>query len=190
MTGLAVGTAGEQPSVRNWCWLINPDRYDRRGLADHDRAMVGELGADLLRSRDCDEVVSERTVGRLLRPVKEACEALRWQSSTLEESRRSSTQAMGLILARSGELGTAYWQWSPTEWIELIGTSVERFLMPWPACLRRTTRPYVLAYGYLLGCFSDLHRIGRFHRNVLAWRAFGREPVDDAIDQVKKVQDR
>ncbi|TMR88137.1 hypothetical protein [Nonomuraea basaltis] len=113
MTGLAVGTAGEQPSVRNWCWPIDPDRYDRRRLADHDRAVVGELGADLLRSRDCDAVVSERTVGRLLRPLKEARDALRWQPSTLEEYRRSSTQAMGLILARSGELGTAYWQWSP-----------------------------------------------------------------------------
>ena len=46
---------------------------------------------------------------------------------------------------------------------------------------------YVLAFACLLGGFTSLHRIGRFHRPALAWRLFGRDIADDAAGQVSKV---
>ncbi|MEU7989450.1 hypothetical protein AB0B56_31750 [Streptosporangium canum] len=94
---------------------------------------------------------------------------------------------MGLVLARSGQLGQTYWQWTAAEWIDLIGTTSQEFLRPWPGWLDSGVRPYVLTYAYLLGGFAELHEVGRFHRPALAWRAFGREAVDDAVCQVTKV---
>jgi hypothetical protein len=45
-------------------------------------------------------------------------------------------------------------------------------------------RPYLLAYAYLIGEFTAFDTVGRFHRQSLAWRAFGRDLVDDAARQI------
>ena len=50
-----------------------------------------------------------------------------------------------------------------------------------------SARPYLLAYAYLLGGFTAFDRVGRFHRRSLAWRVFGKDPVDDAIGQIREV---
>jgi hypothetical protein len=44
--------------------------------------------------------------------------------------------------------------------------------------------PDVAAFAYLLGNFTDFHRIGHFNRRSLAWRVFGKAVVEDAVDQV------
>jgi hypothetical protein len=48
-------------------------------------------------------------------------------------------------------------------------------------------RPYVLAFAYLVGGFTSLHQVGRFHRSAFAWRVFGRGSVEDAVGQVSEV---
>ena len=50
-----------------------------------------------------------------------------------------------------------------------------------------SARPYLLVYAYLLGGFTAFDRVGRFHRQSLAWRVFGKDPVDDAIGQIRDV---
>ena len=50
-----------------------------------------------------------------------------------------------------------------------------------------SARPYLLAYAYVLGGFTAFDRVGRFHRQSLASRVFGKDPVDDAIAQVRGV---
>ena len=47
--------------------------------------------------------------------------------------------------------------------------------------------PAILAYAYLLTGFTAFDRIGRFQRPSLARRVFGRQPVDDAVRQVREV---
>ena len=45
----------------------------------------------------------------------------------LRHHERAAAAAIGLVLVHSGQLGTAWWQWTDAEWISLIGTSSEEF---------------------------------------------------------------
>jgi integrase len=169
-------------------WPISVAGFDRRELSLLERRCLTELGADLLRRHGHrDDARLWKPIGRLLRPLEAAYAALRWQPPDLRHQRRFAIDAMGLVLMRSGQLGTAYWQWRTEDWTSLIGTSAAEFLQPWDGWLDSGVRPYVLAYGYLLAGFTGLHRIGRFLRPALAWRVFGREPVDAAVEQVQKI---
>jgi integrase len=181
----ALTAAGQSPS---WTWPVEVDCYDRRELSGLEGANLSELGMDLLRRhgyRDDPEVW--RPIGRLLRPLEDTHAALRWQPAHTRHNRRFAVDAMGLVLLRSGELGKTFWQWSPAEWAELIGSSTQEFCRAWPGWLNQGVRPYVLAYGYLLAGFTDLQLVGRFHRPTLAWRAFGRAPVEAAVGEVGQV---
>jgi hypothetical protein len=52
---------------------------------------------------------------------------------------------------------------------------------------RGSVRQYVIAHAYLLGEVTDLQAIGAFQRLPLAWRIFGKEPVNAAVDRVFRV---
>jgi len=101
-------------------------------------------------------------------PLDEALASLRWQPSGLRHHERGAAAAVGLVLARSGQLGTAWWQWADAEWASLIGTSSQEFRQAWPWPVEAGVRPYVLFLAYLAGGFSSLHQVGRFHRPALA----------------------
>ncbi|MEY9932447.1 integrase [Catenulispora sp. GP43] len=168
--------------------LLDAADFDRRELSRRERHCLVELGADLLRRQNYrDDQRLWRPIGRLLQPLEAARASLRWQPPDLRHQRRFAIDAIGLVLMRSGQLGTAFWQWTAEDWTALIGAGAEEFGRPWEGWLDKGTRPYVLAYGYLLAGFTELHSIGRFHRPALAWRVFGREPVDAAVDQVQQV---
>ncbi len=186
MTALAPAAADDDAG--SWRWPGDAGHYDRREMAAAERAVLRELGMDLLRRHGHrDDPQLWRPVRRLVRPLDDARSALRWQPSTLRQHERAALDAVGLVLARSGELGTGFWQWTDADWAGLIGTSSTEFVRPWPVSLDNGVRPYVLAFACLLGGFTSLHRIGRFHRPALAWRLFGRDIADDAAGQVSKV---
>lgn len=186
MTALA--PAGACDGSGPWHWPGSAGQHDRREMTAAERDALRELGADLLRRHGHrDDARLWRPVRRLLLPLDEARASLRWQPSGLRHHERGATGAVGLVLARSGQLGTAWQQWTDPEWAGLIGTSSQEFRRAWPWTIEAGIRPYVLFLAYVAGGFSSLHEIGRFHRPALAWRAFGRDAVDDAAGQVSKV---
>ena len=70
----------------------------------------------------------------------------------------------------------------------LIGTNIPEFERPWPGgWLASTSRPYVAAFAYLLGDFTDFHLLGKFSRLALSRRVFGEEAVDVAVGRVRQV---
>ncbi|MGW3951865.1 Tn3 family transposase [Streptomyces sp. NPDC004752] len=127
----------------------------------------------------CTYASEWHTIGRLLRPLDDARAAMRCPDTP--HHRRAITDTIGLILLRAAELETAYWAWTPQEWLRLIGTTVDEFEKPWPGWIDVTVRPYLVADGYLLCGFTDFDRVGPFNRLALTWRVFGREPVDHSI---------
>ena len=181
MTALAPAEAGD--GAGSW-----PGDAGRREMTGAERDALRELGASVLRRHGYrDDALLWQPVRRLLQPLDHARASLRWQPSALRQHERAATDAAGLVLARSGQLGTAWWQWTDAEWAGLIGTSSEEFTRAWPWPVENGVRPYLLALAYLAGGFSSLHQVGRFHRPALAWRVFGRDTVDDAVGQVSKV---
>jgi hypothetical protein len=92
------------------------------------------------------------------------------------------------VLTRCADLRRAYWAWSAQDWASLIGTGAGDLRQSWPGQVGSSARPYLLVYAYLLGGFTAFDRVGRFHRRSLAWRVFGKEPVDDAIVSRSKIE--
>ena len=93
---------------RRWEWLFGAAAFDRRELSRRERHCLVELGADLLRRRDYrDDQGIWQPVDRLLRPVEAARAALRWHPADTRHHRRFAIDAIGLVLLRSGQLGTA-----------------------------------------------------------------------------------
>jgi integrase len=186
VTALASAEAGDGDGF--WLWPGDAGRYDRRQMTAAERDALRELGRDVLRRRGYrDDAWLWKPARRLMQPLDDARASLQWQPSALRQHERAATDAVGLVLARSGQLGTAWWQWTDAEWAGLIGTSSAEFRRAWPWPVENGVRPYVLALAYIAGGFSSLHQVGRFHRAALAWRVFGRDMVDDAVGQVSKV---
>ncbi|MGI5290513.1 tyrosine-type recombinase/integrase [Nonomuraea polychroma] len=94
------------------------------------------------------------------------------------------TDAIGLVLHRCRETERSFWSWSSETWFELIAPGAAEFLAAWPGWIDGMVRPYVAAFAYLLGGFTDFHRLGNFNRRGLAWRVFGKDTVEDAVEQV------
>jgi integrase len=185
LAAAAVVTAARAP-VRPW--PVDRDRYDRRPeLTGPERAAIRALGLDVRRARCHDHDAAEwAVIGRLLRPLDDAKDALAWLPAT-RHHRRSANDAIGLILLRCAEREAPFWAWSDTDWLALIGTNSAEFQRPWPGWIDGSVRPYVAAYAYLLCGFTDFHRLGSFNRLALAWRVFGREAVEAATRGVSAV---
>jgi hypothetical protein len=145
------------------------------------------LGLDLLRCGDRDLGSAPwRTIRRLTQPLDDAQSALHWHPDTRHQ-RRFARDAAALVLTRCADLSRPYWAWSAQDWARLIGTGAGELRQSWPGQVGSSARPYLLVYAYLLGGFTAFDRVGRFHRRSLAWRVFGKEPVDDAIGQIRDV---
>jgi hypothetical protein len=52
---------------------------------------------------------------------------------------------------------------------------------------RATRYPYLAAHAYLLGSFTEFHRLGSFQRLTLCWRIFGRDRVTGEIARLRAV---
>lgn len=185
MTG-ASSAAAVGPAA--WPWPVNLERFPRSGqLSVTEVDGLRALGLDLLRRADRDLGSAPwRAVRKLVQPLDDARSALHWHPDTRHQ-RRFARDAAALVLTQCAELGRSYLTWHPQDWADLIGTGAGELRQSWPGQVGSSARPYLLAYAYLLGGFTAFDRVGRFHRQSLAWRVFGKDPVDDAIGQVRDV---
>jgi len=179
--------ASVESSASCWRWPLDLARYNRRPtLSGIERGALQRLGNDLRRRRGHDRQAPEwGTIARLLRPLDDARAALWCPESRYYQ--RAITDAVGLVLMRCAEEGTAYWGWSDQDWARLIGKSVTEFEQPWPGWIDGTVRPYVVSYAFLLAGFTAFHELGNIDKLPLAWRIFGQDTVTQAIQQISEV---
>ena len=171
---------------RAWRWPIDPSHYNRRTeLAALELQALHELGWRVRRRRGYDPDLPQwAVIRRLIRPLDDARAALGWCPDT-QAHRRAVTDAIGLVLRRCLEEETSFWAWSSQTWLQLIGTDHVAFEAACPGdWIDGSVRPYVAAFAYLLGGFTDFEPLGGFNRRSLAWRVFGKDLVEDAVDQV------
>lgn len=180
MSGSLATTVGRPAAT-----LLDVAGFDRSPtLSPQERDALASLGWQLRRRRGHDPTLPQwDAVTRLLRPLDAARVALHHRQDT-PLHRRSAKDAIGLVLSRCVEEGAAYWGWPEETWVRLIGEDQHAFGRPWPGWVDPTVRPYVAAYGYLLCGFDAFHRLGSFSRFALAWRVFGHEAVNLALDRV------
>ena len=188
MTATSSAAVSKTAAPSAWPWPIELDSYPRRGqLSLIELEGLRALGLDLLRSGDRDTgSASWRAIRTLTQPLDDAQSALHWHPDTRHQ-RRFARDAAALVLTRCAELNRSYRAWSAQDWASLIGTGAGELQQSWPGQAGSSARPYLLVYACLLGGFAAFDRVGRFHRRSLAWRVFGKEPVDDAIAQIRDV---
>jgi integrase len=183
MPSAAVNGTAAAPS---WPWPVELDRYRRHGtLTAAELDGLRALGLELLRRSDRD-AVPRRSFRRLVQPLDDVQAVLHWYPDTRHQ-RRFARDAAALVLVRCAELRRSFWAWPAQDWADLIGAGASDLRKCWPGQVGSSARPYLLVYAYLLGGFTAFDRVGRFHRLSLARRVFGREPVDEAVRQVRKV---
>ena len=74
--------------------------------------------------------------------------------------RRAGAHAAASCCSTARTSGRSWWGWAPWEWARLCGTSAREFVTAQPPPTESTVRPFVVALAYLLGGFTDFHRLG------------------------------
>ncbi len=118
-------------------------------------------------------------LARLVEPLDEAVAGLHHGDHV--RFRRAGRQAAAIVLAHCADSGRSWWGWTPWEWARLCGGSAREFLTAQTPPTESTVRPYVVALAYLLGGFTDFHRLGTFNRFHLACLIFGEPAIDESM---------
>jgi integrase len=169
-------------------------RWDRRvALLDSEAAALLTLGPARLRRNGAVGIPRRtalhwRALTRLTEPLDAAVAGLHHGDDV--RFRRAGRQAAAIVLQHCADTGRSCWGWTPWEWARLCGGSAREFLAAQSLPTEPTVRPFVVALAYLLGGFTDFHRLGTFNRLHLACLIFGEPAVDEAMCCAEEVLDR
>lgn len=163
---------------------IDVARYDRAAaLTPDETAALAAAGGEFARWAD-PVWPPGAALRRLITPLSDACGVIELPCPS---ERGRAQQAVGLLLAACASEGRAFWGFEPAVWGRLVGASQRAFFTAHPDVPDPAVRTYLMALGYLLGCATDLSRYGRYERERLARKVFGRSSVDAAVEQVRTV---
>ena len=189
VTEWPAGMGPGQPSGQ----LRRDGRWDRRvALGEGESAALVALGRVGLRRRVAG--IPRRTarhwhaLARLTTPLDETLAGLHHGDHV--RFRRAGAQAAAIVLQHCADTGQSWWGWTPWEWARLCGGSAREFMTSQPLPTESTVRPFVVALAYLLGGFSDFHRLGMFNRLHLACMIFGEPAVEESLCRASEVLDR
>ena len=175
------GDAQSEPAYRS---PITLGRYDRTPtLSRSEATALGAARSSLPSWRD-PAWPWATDLDRVVRPLADAAAAIELPSA---RGTRPRADAVGLLLGACADENRSVWGLAPATWVRLVGADQGAFFAAHPAPPNPAVRSYVMALGYLLGCFVDLARYGRYERERLARKVFGRTRVDDAVAQVRAV---
>jgi len=180
----AVGTTTES----RWRSSLAPHRFDTTvAVRPEEARAIDKLGAcNLRRLQHHDPSAPGWSVlGRLLKPLEVVNAGL--DSPPTPHRRRAMLDVVAVLLVRCAEVDRTFWGWTAQEWVHLLGHDQREFRQNAPAWAGDEVRPYLAAHAYLLGPFTEFHRLGSFQRLTLSWRIFGRERVNGEIRRLRSV---
>ena len=165
MTAPLSGTLDLDTESR-WCSPLVGHQFGTTiDLRDDEVRAIGELGVRNLRRLQYHDPHSPATAHR----------------------RRAMADAVAVLLVHCAEKERTFWGWNTQEWVHLLGRDQAEFRRNAPAWAGEEVRPYLAAHAYLLGSFTEFHRLGSFQRLTLSWRIFGRDRVDGEIARLRQV---
>ncbi|MGK2880000.1 MAG: tyrosine-type recombinase/integrase [Mycobacterium sp.] len=157
-------------------------------LLDGEATALAALGTvGLRRNRGVPRRTAPQwnTLARLVEPLDETLAGLHHGEHV--RYRRAGAQAAGAVLQHCADSGRSWWGWAPWEWARLCGGSAREFVNAQTSPAESTVRPYVVALAYLLGGFTDFHRLGMFNRFHLACLIFGEPAVGESLQRAGEV---
>jgi hypothetical protein len=180
--------AGSPTVDTRWRSPIATRRFDTTvAVRPEEARAIGELGVANLRRLQYHDPSAPgwRVIRRLLRPLEAVNAGL--DSPATAHRRRAMLDVVAVLLVRCAEVGRNFWGWTTQEWVHLLGRDLAEFRRNAPAWAGDEVRPYLAAHAYLLGSFTEFHRLGSVQRLTLSWRIFGRDRVTGEIARVRAV---
>jgi integrase len=77
----------------------------------------------------------------------------------------------------------SYWGWTQSQWATLLQPNAKGYAVH-NELTRGNSRSAIIAIAYIVGNFSELDCIGKFHRDKIAYKVFGRETVIPILQRV------
>jgi len=171
---------GARPSVSegkvDWSWPVDPSKYDRTpDLRADEGAALSYL---VSRQRRCGHFPSwiEKGLLRLTTPIDAVM-------SAIGAPQQPRGGALTVLIVEMHQRQTAFWNWTPADWLEILCSSIEAFKTRHPTVMGHS-RHFLVAGMYLLRTFDDFRKLGIIDRTALACRIFGRGRVENAIKRV------
>lgn len=123
--------------------------------------------SNLRRLKTSDPVVPGwRAITRLVRPLEAVNAGL--DSPPTPHRRRAMLDVVAWLLTRCAQPGVGtYWDWTADVWVDMIGRTQVEFRAAAPVWVGDEVRPYLAAHAFLLGGFSEFHRLGSLQRLTL-----------------------
>ncbi|MDO8478752.1 MAG: tyrosine-type recombinase/integrase [Candidatus Rokubacteria bacterium] len=169
-----------------WQWPVDVTVYDRSPqLSAPEARALALIGEDVREWRHPERhQPAWHALDRLVRPLTDVRAVMASQS---RRQHGCADAAVAAILRRCGHEGSAYWGWSATTWVHILGATQRAFSAVHPAWVDRQVRHYLIALPYLLGCFTDLRPLGNYQRATLAEKVFGQGCVRATVARVAGV---
>ncbi|MDP2664643.1 MAG: hypothetical protein Q8O97_01590, partial [bacterium] len=166
-----------------WQWPVDVTVYDRSPqLSAPEARALALIGEDVREWRHPERhQPAWHALDRLVRPLTDVRAVMASQS---RRQHGCADAAVAAILRRCGHEGSAYWGWSATTWVHILGATQRAFSAVHPAWVDRQVRHYLIALPYLLGCVTDLRPLGNYQRATLAEKVFGQGCVRATVARV------
>lgn len=165
-----------------WPWPLDLAAYDRRTqLTTVERAALRRLAGKRKQSPQLFDQANlpvldpAHALARLLRPLLDA-----WQVAGLE--RQEVTDGAALLITQMRLRRTAYWAWSETEWVALLGLSFHSFQLRYRKA--KSCRLFLITFSYLVAGVTHVPLLSQCHLQPLAERVFGPLAVAQAVTHV------
>lgn len=163
---------------RPWIWPVDLSTYDQNpDLTSTELGELHRLGQQFQAGYRLHPHQYQGLLPRLLRPLHDALDVTQPCLTT-------RTSVIKLLIEQMQQRGTAYWAWTPQEWIEILCSDYEAFRRRYPKPADR--RQHLIAISYLLCGFTNLSALGPIKYAALAGKIFGQEAVNEAWEQVCK----
>jgi integrase len=178
--------SAELLSEAAWPWPIDIARYDRtRTLTPPEAAALAVLAEH---TREWRRPRMRRGAWRALRRLVQPLEEVRASVSTPgPHRRRSADTAVAVVLRMCAVEQAPYWAWSAATWVRILGATQAAFHAAHPPWVDRQVRHYLIAFAYLLDCFTDLLPLGNYKRLALAEKIFGPARIRAVVDRLATV---
>ncbi len=165
--------------AKKWRMPIVPESYDRSPLTSEELAalaVASRLGSKARGLTGLDYAKAE--LQRLQTPIYDVI-ALR--SRAVHRCRRIRR----ILYCEMVQRGTAFWEWSQKEWIEIICPTFQEYAKKHGT---NGARPALMDIAYLLGGISDLRAVGQHRESTtMARYVFGEKIIEQEYKRITDV---
>jgi integrase len=173
---MTLASCGQLQASSLWPWPIDTAVYDRRpDLTSAERDALDVLINDFEAGNAHWAPQAKQALHSLLWPLNDILDLM-------QVPERTRSMVLILLLREMRHRQLTFWAWTCEVWIEVIGHN--RWTFQHGRRRPGDLRQYIMAVGYLLNGYTDLHLFCHINQPSFARKLFGKTAIDEAIRRV------